>query len=286
VVGLKPTFGRISTQVNAPLCWSVEHFGPITSTVADTAILYPALAGPDPADPVTLLQPPLVLPDLDTIGINDLTIGIYPEWFNHATSEIVSVCESLVKQLEGIGAKTREILIPGLELGRVAHTITIASEIANGIEKYYRNNRHDYGLDLRLSLAMTRKFSSSDYLKSQQVRTRMLAEFKRVFEEADVILTPATGIVAPAIPESTLPEGESNMTELFEIMRFMFPANLTGLPAVTFPAGYTNTGLPVGMQAIGKAWQEHTLLRLVSAVETLVERKAPSVYFDLLTDSR
>jgi Asp-tRNA(Asn)/Glu-tRNA(Gln) amidotransferase A subunit family amidase len=286
VVGLKPTYGRISMHVNSPLCWSVEHFGPISATVADTAILYSALAGPDPADTASLRQPPPVLPDIDTTDISNLTIGIFPEWFNHADSEIVSICESLVKQMESMGLKTREISISGLESGRVAHTITIASEIASGVEKYYKSHRHDYGLDLRLNLAMVRKFSSSDYLKSQRVRTRMMAEFKRVFSEVDVIITPATGIVAPAIPESTLPEGESNLTELFEIMRFMFPANLTGLPAISFPAGYTNAGLPVGIQAIGNAWQEHTLLRLAAAAETVVERKAPSKYFDLLKDFR
>ena len=133
---------------------------------------------------------------------------------------------------------------------------------------------------------MARMFSSTDYLKSQQVRTRMLAEFKRIFEEIDIVISPTTGIVAPPIPEDTLPQGESNLTELFEIMRFVFPANLTGLPAISFPAGYTNKGLPIGMQAIGKAWDENTLLRLANAAETVVERKAPAVYFDLLEDFR
>lgn len=286
VVGLKPTYGRISMHGDSPLCWSVEHIGPIATTANDTAILFSVIAGPDPADATTLRQPPLVLPDPDNTDVSDLTVGIYPEWFNHANSEIVSVCESLVKQLEGMGVKTRKVSISGLESGRVAHTITIASEIAGGVEKYYKNHRRDYGLDSRLNLAMVRKFSSSDYLKSQRVRTRMLAEFNRVFEEIDIVITPTAGIVAPPIPESTLPEGESNLTELFELMRFIFPANLTGLPAISFPAGYTSTGLPIGMQAIGKAWQEHTLLRLAAAAETVVERKAPSIYFDLLKDFR
>jgi Asp-tRNA(Asn)/Glu-tRNA(Gln) amidotransferase A subunit family amidase len=286
IVGLKPTYGRISMHGNAPLCWSVEHIGPIATTAIDTAILYSVIAGPDPADPATVRQPPVILPDPDNADIRDLTIGIFPAWFNHADPEIVSICQSLIKQLENMGVKVREISLSGLESGRVAHTITIASEIANGTEQYYKNHHHEYGLDLRLNMAMARQFSLSDYLKSQQVRTRMLAEFKRVFEEVDIVITPTTGIVAPSIPENTLPEGESNLTELFEIMRFMFPANLTGLPAISFPAGYTNTGLPVGMQAIGNAWQEHTLLRLAFAAQTVVERKAPMVYFDLLKDFR
>lgn len=286
IVGLKPTYGRISMHGNAPLCWSMEHIGPIAATVIDTAILYSAIAGPDPADPATLRQPPVILPDLANTDISDLTLGIFPEWFNHADPEIVSICQSLIKQLENLGARIREISLSGLESARVAHTITIASEIANGTERHYKDHHHEYGLDLRLNMAMARQFSSSDYLKSQQVRTRMLVEFKRVFEEVDIVITPTTGIVAPPIPEDTLPQGVSNLTELFEIMRFMFPANLTGLPAISFPAGYTNTGLPVGMQAIGKAWQEDTLLRLAFAAETVVEGKAPSIYFDLLRDSR
>jgi Asp-tRNA(Asn)/Glu-tRNA(Gln) amidotransferase A subunit family amidase len=286
IVGLKPTYGRISMRGNSPLCWSVEHIGPIATTAVDTAILYSAIAGPDPADPATLRQPPFILPDMDNTDIHDLTLGIFPAWFNHADPEIVSICQSLIKQLENMGVKVREISLSGLESGRVAHTITIASEIANGTERYYKDHHHEYGLDLRLNMAMARMFSSLDYVKSQQVRTRMLAEFKRVFEEVDIILTPATGIAAPSIPELKLPEGESNLTELFEIMRFVFPANLTGLPAISFPAGYTKTGLPVGMQAIGKAWHEDTLLRLASVAETVVERKAPMVYFDLLKDFR
>ena len=286
MVGLKPTYGRISMQGNAPLCWSVDHIGLIATTAIDTATLYKAIAGPDPADPVTLHQPAVILPELDHADMSDMTFGIYPEWFNHADLEIVSTCQSLVKQLENMGAKVHEVSLSGLESGRVAHAITIASEIANGTAQYYKNHHHDYGLDLRLNMAMARIFSSMDYLKSQQVRTRMLAEFRRIFEEVDIVITPTTGIAAPPIKENVLPEGESNLTELFEIMRFMFPANLTGLPAISFPAGYTNTGLPIGMQAIGKPWQEHTLLHLAYAAETVVERKRPSVYFDLLQDFR
>ncbi len=286
LIGLKPTYGRVSKYRDAPLCPSLDHIGPIAATAADAASIYSLIAGPDPDDPTTLSQPPIVLPDLDNINIRGITLGIYPSWFNHADPEIVSICQSLVKQLESMGAKTREISISGLESGRVAHAITIASEIANGTEHYYKDHHRDYGLDLRLNMAMARKFSSSDYLKSQQVRTRMLVEFKRIFEKVDVIITPTTGIVAPVIPVKTLPEGESNLTELFELMRFMFPANLTGFPAISLPAGYTSKGLPVGMQAIGKAWQEDTLLRLASAAETVVERQTPAVYFDLLKDFR
>ena len=93
---------------------------------------------------------------------------------------------------------------------------------------------------------------------------------------------PATGLPAPTIPASALPEGDSDLSTLTEIMRFATAANLTGLPAISFPAGYNNDGLPIGIQAMGRAWQEPTLFRLALVAEQLVERQKPVVYFDVL----
>ena len=89
---------------------------------------------------------------------------------------------------------------------------------------------------------------------------------------------------APAIPAAALQGGESDLTTLVEIMRFATPANLAGLPAISFPAGYNPAGLPIGMQAIGRAWQEPTLLRLALAAEQTVERKQPQIYYQILQE--
>jgi Asp-tRNA(Asn)/Glu-tRNA(Gln) amidotransferase A subunit family amidase len=103
-----------------------------------------------------------------------------------------------------------------------------------------------------------------------------------VLEEVDAIVTPTTAVAAPAIPETALRHGDSDLTSLLEILRFTTPANLTGLPAVSFPAGYSKDGLPIGMQAIGRAWEEAGLLRLALAAEQVVERRAPEVHYPLL----
>lgn len=282
VVGLKPTFGRISSFGAAPLCWSVDHYGPIAATVTDAALGYAALAGPDPKDPNSLHQPLPTLQGWDNADIKGLRIGVYWPWFRHASAEVVSACEAMLKQFEGMGAEIREVVIPDLEANRVAHLITIASEMAQAMDETYAKHHKEHGLDVRTNLALARAFSTTDYVKAQRIRTRMIHHFQRAFEQADVIVTPTTGLAAPAIPAGALPDGDSDLTTLLEIMRFVTAANLTGLPAISFPAGYTPSGLPVGMQAMARAWDEVTLLRLALVAEGVMERKAPQMFYKIL----
>ena len=164
----------------------------------------------------------------------------------------------------------------------MAHTVTIASEMAQALGHTYAQLHRQHGLDVRTNLALARMFTSRDYVQAQRVRTRLMVHFQRALSEVDVIVTPATGLAAPAIPPAALSYGESDLTTLVEIMRFATPANLTGLPAISFPAGYTNAGLPVGMQIVGRAWQEATLLRLALIAEQVVERRAPQRRYRIL----
>jgi len=117
---------------------------------------------------------------------------------------------------------------------------------------------------------------------AQRVRTRMIAHFQKAFEQVDAILTPTTAIVAPPILPGALPDGESDLSKTVEIMRFATAANMTGLPAITFPAGYTQSGLPIGMQAIGRAWEEALLLRVAVNAEEVVERRKPKIHYRIL----
>ena len=183
-----------------------------------------------------------------------------------------------------MGVQVREIVLPNLENGRVAHTITIAGEMTQAMGRYYTYHRREHGLDVRTNLALARAFTARDYIQAQRARTQLMTNFNRALEQVDVIVTPTTGLTAPAIPQAALPHGESDLTTLMEIMRFTTQANLTGLPAISFPAGYNDAGLPIGMQAIGRAWQEHTLLGLALAAEQAVERQAPQVYYEILAE--
>ena len=213
-----------------------------------------------------------------------MTLGIYPPWFRHASANVVAACEEMLEQFKRKGAKLREVVIPDLEAGRVAHLITIAAEMVQALSDTYAAHHREHGLDVRLNLASARAFTASDYVHAQQVRTRLIANLNGALEQADVIVTPTTGLTAPTIPKAALSGGESDLATLTEIMRFVTPANLTGLPAISFPTGYDDTGLPIGMQVIGRAWQEHTLLRLALSAERAVERKPPRMHYRILLE--
>jgi len=282
VFGLKATYGRVSERGAAPLCWSVAHNGPIAGSASDLASAYAVMAGPDLRDPNSLHQPLPTLDDWDKPNLKGLKLGVYWPWFRHADAEVVAACESMLKQFEARGAEICEVVIPNLEMNRIAHSITIISEMAQAVSYWHTEHHREHGLDVRLTLDLARTLTSLDYVLAQRVRTRMIAHFQKAFEHADAILTPTTAIAAPPILKGALPDGESDLSKTADIMRFVTAANMTGFPAITFPAGYTAQGLPIGMQAIGRAWEESLLLRIAVNAEEVAERMKPRVHYGIL----
>ncbi len=284
LVGLKPTYGRVSEHGAFPLAWSVDYIGPLAGSATDAALTYAIIAGSDPADPISMHQPVPSLKGWDNLKLKGLKLGAYWQWFRHADPEVVAACEAMLKQFEAMGCEIHEVAIPNLEANRVAHLITIAGEMAHAMNSAYDNEHRfkEHGLDVRTNLALARQFTTTDYVLAQRVRTRMMRHFHEAFQQVDMFITPTTAIAAPPIKPGALPNGDSDLTTLAEIMRFVTTSNFTGHPAISFPVGYTQKGLPVGMQAIGRPWDESTLLRLALAAEQVVERKAPQVYYSLL----
>ena len=250
VVGLKPTYGRVSETGAVPLAQSVAHLGPIAATAEDAALVYAAIAGPDPKDPSTQLQPPVQTGGFDG-SLEGVRIGIYQDWFSDAAGEVAAACERLLEQLVRLSAELVEVVIPDLRLIALAHGLTIHSEMAANMERYDREHRRDFSLTTRLMLANVRAMPSGDYAQAQRIRTRAMDQFRAALTRADVIATPATPLTAPAI---------------------------------SLPCGYDSSGLPVGLQLTGRPWDERTMLRLASAAETIVPRQRPTVYFDLLPE--
>jgi len=281
LVGLMSTFGRVSEYGAAPLCWSIGHLGPLAANVEDAALIYAAIAGPDPKDANTLHQPQPTLAGWNNPDLSGITLGIYTPWFKHATPQVVSACEALLDKLVQAGAKTREIEIPELDSMRIAHVISILAEMAASMQNY-REHIKEFGDSVKVTLTLGQVFTSSDYLLAQRIRTRAMAIFNEVLRDVDGIVTPGTAMTAPQIPVTDPYGGWSDMSVDTEMMRYVFPGNLVGLPAITFPAGYDNQGLPVGMQVMGRPWEENRLLQIAYAAEQVVERKLPQFYYRIL----
>lgn len=284
MIGLKATFGRVSEFGAAPLTWTMGHLGPIGATVTDVALAYALIAGPDERDPHTLHQPPVSLQDWNKTNLKGLTLGIYRPWFEHATEPIVKSCREMTERLVEMGASVREIEIPELDEMRVAQAITILAEMASNMERY-ADHWSELCPPTRVNLTLGKATTSFDYLQAQRVKSRAIATFRRVFADVDVILSPATAVTAPTVPDNCENDGWSDLSAVTELMRYAFPGNLTGLPAIAFPTGYDSQGLPIGMQAMGKPWAEHVLIRIAYAAEQVLVRRRPPVYYDILPAS-
>ncbi|PKN85249.1 MAG: hypothetical protein CVU46_11745 [Chloroflexi bacterium HGW-Chloroflexi-8] len=282
VVGLKATYGRVSEFGAAPLCWSVAHLGPIATNVEDAALTYSIIAGPDPNDPNTLKQPPVTLENWNKTDLSGFKMGIYREWFDHASQEIVESCYSMLDRMQQMGARVVEIEIPELDEMRIAHAMTILSEMALCM-KPYKKYRKLQGSAVRLSLVLGEMLTASDYLQAQRMRTRAISIFNNVLAKVDCILTPGTALTAQPIPKNGNESGWSDLSTDTEMMRFIYPGNLVGLPSISFPIGYDTLGLPISMQAIGRYWEENVILRVAYNAERAFKPQTPKTHFSLLS---
>jgi Asp-tRNA(Asn)/Glu-tRNA(Gln) amidotransferase A subunit family amidase len=278
VVGLKATWGRVSEHGAFPLCWSVGHLGPLAATATDCAIGYAALAGRDVNDAQTLRQPAPTLDGFDRDDLDGVRIGVYSPWFDDADPDIVQSTRAMLGLLAGRGATVVEIVIPELELMQLAHVLTIVSEMRGAVLPHLTTHRREMGLNVRMILSLAEAITSSDYVIAQRIRTLFCDRFDALYRNVDVIATPTTGCTAPVIRNDALPDGESDIPLIDNIMRFVRPGNFLGLPAISFPCGYDRDGRPIGFQAMGRAWDEALLLRMARIAESMVERREPVFY--------
>lgn len=282
IVGLKATWSRISELGAFPLCASVGHVGPLGATVRDVALAYAIMAGPESADHDSLHQPPVHLAGLGDDDLRQMRIGFYRPWVEHAVPEVTRAVWDALDAFRERGAEVVEVVIPELDNARIAQAITILAEMATCMERYDAEHRRDYGLGVRINLALARALTARDYVQAQRMRTRFQKHLAKAFEIADVIVSPMTAFPAPAIASDVFPRGESNLDVTSGMMRFAFPTNLSGNPALSVPGGYDSRALPIGIQLIGRPWEEHVLLRVGEVLERRVVRKPPVVHTRLL----
>lgn len=268
-VGLKPTFGRIGRSGIVPHSWSLDHAGPLTRTVADAAILLNALAGYDPHDPSCADRPvPDHLEALDQ-PVAGLRIGVCRNHFFERNQDAVDAAvEDAIRGLAAQGAAVSEFRIPNLEYGLGAiFAIELASSAAYHDVSLRAGRVRHFEPDVRTLVELGRLVTGTDYLKAEQFRRVLIADFKQALAAVDVIVGPTTPLTAWRVNDATLSIGGQAESVLAASWRLTYPYNLTGLPAISVPCGFDLDGLPIGLQIAGKPFDEMTVLRVAHAYE-------------------
>jgi aspartyl-tRNA(Asn)/glutamyl-tRNA(Gln) amidotransferase subunit A len=268
IVGLKPTYGRVSLHGVIPLSWSLDHAGPMTQTVEDAAILLGIIAGNDSKDAQTrdVAVPRYI--DALTGNIKDIRLGIPRSYFYERTApDVTAAVRAAVRKMETMGGRIVDVDLPSASVNRGVWNQIASPEVYSYHEHLLKQNAELYGSDVRARIEAGRFLLSIDYVRAQRARTMMKEECKAAFAKADVIVTPTTPITAPRIAKVLEPWGSDSETAAASLTRFTRHFNIVGLPAISIPCGFTSDSLPIGMQIAGKPFDEATVLRVAHAYE-------------------
>lgn len=257
VVGLKPTYGRVSRHGIVPLSWTMDHPGPLARTVEDAALLLEVLAGPDGLDPACAPEPVQRWTEACRLGARGLRVGVPDRFFSErATPEVRESFGRALAALESAGAEVREVRLPReLDAGVAAQRTILAAEAATFHRAWFESRADDYGPKLRALLEEGMRIPATEYIRARQVRRACRRSMARLFQDVDVLATPTTPAPAPKGLEST---GDPS---------FNGPFSFVGFPAVTVPVERSDEGLPLGVQLVARPFAEATLLRAAAALE-------------------
>lgn len=269
IVGIRPTIGRVSNAGIVPLAWSMDTVGPMARTVEDCALMFNVIAGYDPRDLSSTTIPTVnYTADLNH-GVQGLRIGIVSDYFfHHLQAPVHDAVKAALDTLVELGASVIDVAIENIH-GNISAQLTVEScEPSTYHQQWLRERPQDYGDDVRLLLEIGELHLATHYLQAQRYRSLLRAEFMDAFKSVDVFICPTLPFTATRIGE-TLVEIENGIEEdmLAAIMQFTGVPSLTGLPSLNVPCGFDPDGLPIGMQVIGRPFDETTLFRVGSAFQ-------------------
>lgn len=267
-VGMKATYGRVSRAGVIPVSYSLDYAGPITRTVKDAAFVLQAISGRDDRDPTTSdRQVPDYACDIEA-GVKDLRLGIpSDEALAFCTAEVREIFDEVCGVFEEAGARIQTVSLPDFALAQTVVDVISGTEAAEYHMPYLRARAHDYGPIVRLRLERNVFIPAIDYVRAQRVRQQMISEVRKAFGMIDALILPAhpsgaypigSGIVSIHGQDVEIVNLNSRYTRLF---------NLTGEPAIVLPCGLTREGLPIGLQVVGRVWDETTMFRVARAYE-------------------
>lgn len=270
IVGMKATFGLVGRGGIIPHSWSLDHVGPLTRTVEDAAVMLESMVGPDANDPSSL-----TVDDGDYVAacatpIRGGTVGVIRNHFGDRLSEDVErQFQAAIAYFREKGVSIREFQVPSLEYGLGA---IFAIQLCSATTYHDRSVRDGlssrFQEDVRDLVDMGRLVTGVDYLHAEQLRSVMCAEFAKIFAEVDVVITPTSPITAWRSGCKEIEVRGVSESVHTAAWRFTYPFNLTGLPAITIPAGFDRSGLPIGLQIAGAPFAEKKVFAFASAYES------------------
>lgn len=271
VVGLKPTYGRVSRYGVVSMGSSLDSPGPITKTVEDSALILEVLAGRDEMDATTSPSNTDAYSQNLKADLKDLVIGISDEYFKGVDEEVLKKVKEAIKKLESLGAKIETIKLFDPKYAIDVYTIIQRSEVSSNLARYdgirYGNDRSYFGEEAKRRImfgthALSSGYYDQYYNKASKVRTVIINDFKKAYEKVDVI-------VAPTSPSLALPVGASKDAAMFgELADILVePSAIAGLTGINIPVGFSTNNLPVGMQIIGPQFAESLVLQTANAYE-------------------
>ena len=268
IVGLKPTYGRVSRFGIVPLSWSLDHAGPMTKSVRDAALAMNAISGYDSRDPASAKIPvPDFTAQLDA-GVNGLRLGIPSEhFFDWAETEVAEAVQRAIGVLEELGASVVEVSLPSVSTVRRFHMVIAESEAAAFHQETVLNHGDELTPNVRDRFEEGLMLTAVQYIQAQRARARVREEVRQALEQVDVLVTPTSLVTAPGIGQDTVATDEGEEPVLRLLSRNTQPFNDSGVPACTVPCGFDSSGLPVGLQIAGRAFDEATVLRAAHAYE-------------------
>lgn len=267
-VGLKPSYGRVSKAGVFPLSWSLDHPGPLTRTVADAALALAVLAGPDPLDPTAL-----PLPGQDYVAaaqpgsLRGLRLGVPANWMAERVDEGVRRCfAAAVQALRDLGAEVEECTLPPSDVMMVVNRLITLGEAGAYHADLLAARGEAYGPDVRARLELGQFLLARDYLLGQRLRGELTRQMWAVMARYDALLTPTMPIPAAQIGQGIWTYADGSRETVPEAyIRTTAPFSVSGQPGLSVPCGFTPGGLPVGLQIVGRAYDEATVLRIGAA---------------------
>jgi aspartyl-tRNA(Asn)/glutamyl-tRNA(Gln) amidotransferase subunit A len=267
IVGLKPTFGRVSRYGVLPLDFSLDHMGTLTRSVRDAALSLDALAGFDSRDDTSSRHAvDSYLPDKHP-SIRDVRIGV-PEnfYFDLVDPAVVKAVQHMVETAQSLGAQVISLHVPDIPALNAVGRVILLCE-ASALMQPYLHRRQDFGADVLALLDQGRLLPATDYVNAQRLRRVMKQEFQNIWKQVDCLFVPTTPTSAPKIGQATMKFGEKEEDARLASTRLVRGINVLGLPALSLPCGRDDLGLPIGLQIIGPPFRESLILRVGAALE-------------------